>query len=82
MSPFDPTASGFVKLRSFEFPGGVAVYEYANDAIVDGNPEFLRINAYLSQDGDFVTVWRGAFGTLVRRIPPWFRRLTGRLRFP
>jgi hypothetical protein len=59
MSPFDPTASGFVRLRSFEFPGGVAVYEYANDAIVDGNPDFLRINAYLSQDGDFVTVWRG-----------------------
>jgi hypothetical protein len=59
MSPFDPTASGFVKLRSFEFPGGVAVYEYANDAIVDGNPDFLRINAYLSKDGDFVTVWRG-----------------------
>ena len=59
MSPFDPTASGFVRLRSFEFPGGVAVYEYANDAIVDGNPDFLRINAYLSKDGDFVTVWRG-----------------------
>ena len=59
MSPFDPTASGFVKLRSFEFPGGVAVYEYANHANVDGNPDFLRINAYLSKDGDFVTVWRG-----------------------
>ena len=59
MSPFDPTASGFVRLRSFEFPGGVAVYEYANDAVVDGNPDFLRINAYLSKDGDFVTVWRG-----------------------
>jgi len=59
MTPFDPTASGFVRLRSFEFPGGVAVYEYANDAVVDGNPDFLRINAYLSKDGDFVTVWRG-----------------------
>jgi len=59
MSSFDPTASGFVKLLSFEFPGGVAVYEYANDAIVDGNPDFLRINAYLSKEGDFVTVWRG-----------------------
>ena len=59
MSAFDPTASGFVKLRSFEFPGGFAVYEYANDATVDGNPDFLRINAYLSKDADFVTVWRG-----------------------
>ena len=59
MNPFDPTASGFVRLRSFEFPGGVAVFEYANDAVVDGNPDFMRINAYLSKDGDFVTVWRG-----------------------
>src|SRR5437773_11332271 len=59
MNPFDPTASGFVRLQSFEFPGGVAVYEYANDAAVDGNPDFLRLNAYLSKDGDFVTVWRG-----------------------
>src|SRR6185503_13799755 len=65
MSPFDPTASGFVRLRSFEFPGGVAVYEYANDAIVDGNADFLRINAYLSQDGDFVTVWRGLLEPLL-----------------
>ena len=59
MNLFDPIASGFVSLRSFEFPGGVAVYEYANHAVVDGTPDFLRINAYLSQDGDFVTVWRG-----------------------
>jgi hypothetical protein len=59
MNPFDPTASGFVRLRGFEFPGGVAVYEYANNAAVDGSPDFLRINAYLSKDGDFVTVWRG-----------------------
>jgi len=65
MSPFDPTASGFVKLVSFEFPGGVAVYEYANDAIVDGNPDFLRINAYLSKDGDFVTIWRGLLEPLL-----------------
>ena len=59
MHPFGPIAFGFVKLRSFEFPGGVGVYEYANDAVVDGNPDFLRINAYLSKDGEFVTVWRG-----------------------
>jgi len=77
MSPFDPTASGFVKLRSFEFPGGVAVYEYANDAIVDGNPDFLRINDVPEQGRGFRHGLAGAFGTLVRRIPPWLRRLTG-----
>jgi hypothetical protein len=59
MNAFDPSEFGFVRLRSFEFPGGVPVYEYANDSVVDGDPDFLRINAYLSKDGDFVTVWRG-----------------------
>jgi hypothetical protein len=59
MTQFDPGAFTFVRLQDFEFPGGVAVYEYANHPLVDGKPEFLRINAYLSKDGDFVTVWRG-----------------------
>lgn len=59
MSTFDPSASNFVRLEDFEFPGGVAVYEYANHAAVDGKPDFLRINTYLSRDGDFVTIWRG-----------------------
>jgi hypothetical protein len=45
MDGFDPTALGFVSLRGFEFPGGVAVYEYASDQVVDGNPDFLRLNA-------------------------------------
>jgi hypothetical protein len=59
MDTFDPTAFSFLKLRGFEFPGGVVVYEYANHPAVDGSPDFLRINAYLSKDGDFVTIWRG-----------------------
>ena len=59
MTKFDPSALGFVRLRDFEFPGGVSVYEYANHTLVDGKPDFLRINAYLSMDGDFVTIWRG-----------------------
>jgi hypothetical protein len=59
MTPFDPTTFNFVRLRGFEFPGGVAVYEYGNHAIVDGTHDFLRINAYLSKDGDYVTIWRG-----------------------
>jgi hypothetical protein len=56
---FDPTSFNFVKLRDFEFPGKVAVYEYANHPAVDGNEDFARINAYLSKDGEYVTVWRG-----------------------
>jgi hypothetical protein len=59
MTTFDPSVFDFVRLQDFEFPGGVAVYEYANHALVDGKPDFLRINAYLSRDGDFCTIWRG-----------------------
>ena len=59
MTTFDPAALTFIKLSSFEFPGGVAVYEYANHPAVDGNANLLRVNAYLSKDGDFVTIRRG-----------------------
>jgi hypothetical protein len=59
VTSFDPTAVGFVRLRDFEFPGGVTVYEYANHALVDGKADFLRINVFLSKDADFVTIWRG-----------------------
>ncbi len=59
MTKFDPSAFGFVRLRDFEFPGGVSVYELANHTLVDGRADYLRINAYLSRDGDFVTIWRG-----------------------
>jgi len=59
MAKFDPIAFNFVRLQDFAFPGGVSVHEYANHPRVDGKADFLRINAYLSLDGDFVTVWRG-----------------------
>ncbi len=35
------------------------VYEYNNHPIVDGAPDFLRLNVYLSKDGDFITIWFG-----------------------
>jgi hypothetical protein len=59
MTTFDPSAFNFVRLMDFEFSSGVSVYEYANHVLVDGKADYLRINAYLSKDGDFVTVWRG-----------------------
>jgi hypothetical protein len=59
MTGFDPTAFKFVELQDFKFPGGVSVFEYANHSLVDGKADFLRINAYLSKDGTFVTIWRG-----------------------
>jgi len=59
MSAFDPKKFDFVKLKNFTYPGGVSVYEYKNHATVDGVPNFLRLNLYLSKDGDFVTIWFG-----------------------
>ena len=59
MSGFDPLSLGFVRLRDFQIPGGVDVYEIRNHQFVDGNSDFLRINIYLSKDGDFVTIWNG-----------------------
>ena len=58
-TPFDPTSWNFVKLRDFEFPVGIAVYELKNHVVVDGAPDFCRLNLYLSKDRDFVTIWLG-----------------------
>ena len=35
------------------------VYEYSNHPVVDGAADFLRLNVYLSKDGDFITIWFG-----------------------
>jgi hypothetical protein len=59
MEGFDPTEFGFVLLKGFQFPGGVHVYEYGNHPTVDGAPDFLRLNVYLSRDGSYVTIWHG-----------------------
>jgi len=56
---FDPGAHGFVRLRDFRTPGDFVVYEYRNHRCVDGHHDFYRLNCYLSQDGEFVTVWTG-----------------------
>jgi hypothetical protein len=56
---FDPLRHGFVLLREFQFPGRVSVYEHANHPAVDGAPDFLRLNLYLSKDGTYVTIWHG-----------------------
>ena len=61
---FDPSCWNFLKLKDFEYPGGVLVYEYNNHPIVDGAPDFLRLNLYLSKDGDYVTIWFGLLDPL------------------
>lgn len=55
---FDPTKHGFLKL-DFTFPGGVPVFERSLDGIDQKTHSKMRLNCYLSQDGDFVCVWDG-----------------------
>lgn len=59
MASFDPTLFDFVRLRDFLIGGSVPVFEYRNHPTVDGGKNFLRLNVYLSRDGEYVTVWRG-----------------------
>jgi hypothetical protein len=59
MLTFDPIAFDFIELRNFRLGGAVPVYEYRNHPAVDGDKNFLRLNVYLSKDGEFVTIWHG-----------------------
>lgn len=77
MSTFEPEAFHFIKLRNFAFPGAVAVFEYHNHPGVDGTPDFLRINVFLSKDAGFVCIWSGLLDTVIAesmlagvRMPP------------
>ena len=65
---FDPSCWNFRKLKDFEYPGGVLVYEYDNHPVVDGAPDFLRLNLYLSKDGDYVTIWFGLLDPLFAEL--------------
>lgn len=59
MTSFDPTQFGFVQLRDFQTGGTVPTFEYQNHPAVDGTADFLRLNLYLTKDGDYVTIWHG-----------------------
>lgn len=55
---FDPRQHGFMEM-DFTFPAEVAVFEYELEGIDQAKHDMMRLNAYLSRDGDFVTVWWG-----------------------
>ena len=59
MKNFNPQDFGFVKIdkayKSLNF------YEYNSGGFCDGTIDPHRLNVYLTQDGDFVTVWHGLF---------------------
>jgi len=62
---FDPLLHGFVLLPAHRPAGDVCFYEYRNHAQADGVPDYHRLNLYLSQDGDYVTIWFGLLETAV-----------------
>lgn len=57
--PFDPTEHGFVYLPEHQPAPEVRFYEYRNHHLADGSHDYYRSNVYLSQDGEFVTIWDG-----------------------
>jgi hypothetical protein len=77
MAAFDPTAFDFVKLRDFRLGGVVTAYEYRNHPTVDGETNFLRLNLYLSKDGEFVTIWHGLLERLFTEAELTEGRLAG-----
>lgn len=62
-SKFDPLAFGFVKLPLEH--GSLRFYEHHAGPFCDGTIDRHRITLYLTQDGDFVTVWHGLFDPFV-----------------
>lgn len=65
---FNPTNFNFTLIKDFKFPGNISVYEYKNHITVDGKPNVLRLNLYLSKDGDFVTIWHGLLDPVLVNI--------------
>ena len=59
MKAFDPTNHNFAVLPDHTPLKKVRFYEYKSHACVDGTVDYNRLNYYLSQDEDFVTVWQG-----------------------
>jgi len=59
MQKFNPLDFGFIQVaKPFDT---LHFYEYNSGDFCDGLVDPHRLNVYLTQDGDFVTVWHGLF---------------------
>lgn len=56
---FDPTDFGFMAHARPIAPGDVNFFEYRNHPHVNGAPDILRLNLYLTQSADYVFIWWG-----------------------
>ena len=63
--PFDPALHGFVLLPGHRPTVDVSFYERRNHGCVDGKHDYRRLNLYLSQDGQFVTIWFGLLESIL-----------------
>jgi hypothetical protein len=63
--PFDPLTHNFTLLPTHDPAPGVKFYELRTHPSVTGETDYHRLNIYLSQDGDFVTIWWGALDSLL-----------------
>ncbi|MDD9727282.1 hypothetical protein PVV74_17620 [Roseovarius sp. SK2] len=63
-SPFAPERYGFRKL-DLEGPGGLQWFECHCPDIVMDSRDTLRLNVYLTRDGDFTTIWYGLIDPLI-----------------
>jgi hypothetical protein len=61
INTFNPLDFGFAKLDLQH--GSLRFYEYRSGDFCDGKVNPHRINLFLTQDGDFVTLWHGLFDT-------------------
>lgn len=57
---FDPINHGFFVLEGHQPPWKVRYSEFQNRPCVNGTHDYHRLNLYLTQDGEFVTVWFGS----------------------
>ena len=58
-STFDPLKFGFQRVNLN--PSGYSVYEQNLGSLTEKNPDFLRLNLFLSQADTYVTIWWGLF---------------------
>lgn len=65
--PFTPERHAFRKL-DMDGPGGMHWFELHHpDLIMDGRDP-LRLNVYLTRDGDFTTIWYGLIDPLIAEV--------------
>lgn len=63
-SPFEPERHSFRKL-DLSGPGGMQWFELRYPDLIMKGRDPLRLNVYLTRDGDFTTIWYGLIDPLI-----------------